>query len=35
MDCIDLAQDTDQRRALLNMVMNFRVPQNGEKFLSG
>jgi hypothetical protein len=26
MDLIDLAQDTDQRKALLIMVMNFRVP---------
>jgi hypothetical protein len=26
MDWIDLAQDTDQRRALVNTVMNLRVP---------
>jgi uncharacterized protein YebE (UPF0316 family) len=26
MDWIDLAQDRDQRRALMNTVMNLRVP---------
>jgi hypothetical protein len=26
MDCTDLAQDGGQRRALVNTVMNFRVP---------
>jgi hypothetical protein len=25
-DCIDLAQDTDQWRVLVNTVMNLRVP---------
>jgi hypothetical protein len=35
MDCIDLAQDRGQRRALANTVMNLRVPQDVEKFLNG
>jgi hypothetical protein len=34
MDCIELAPNRDQWKALVNMVMNLWVPQNGEKFLS-
>jgi hypothetical protein len=31
---IDLAQDRDQWRVLLRMVMNFQVPENVGKFFS-
>jgi hypothetical protein len=34
MDCIDLAQDREQWRALVNTVMNLWVPWNVGKFLS-
>jgi hypothetical protein len=34
MDWIDLAQDRDQLRALVNAVMDLQVPQNAGKFLS-
>jgi hypothetical protein len=35
MDWIDLAQDRDQCMALVNTLINLRVPQNVGEFLSG
>jgi hypothetical protein len=35
MDWIDLVKDRDKWRALLNIVLNLRVPLNVGKFLSG
>jgi len=34
MDWIELAEDTDRWRALINALMNLRVPQNAGNFLT-
>ena len=34
MEWTDLAEDRDIQRALVNLVINLRVPQNAENFLT-
>jgi hypothetical protein len=34
-DCVGLAQDMEEWRAVVNVVMNLRIPQNAGKLSSG
>lgn len=34
MDCIELAQERDKRRAVVEAAMNLRVPQNKQNVLT-